>query len=185
MSDLLLPGMAPSFAIGDPLDRCYTPDKLAQAIVDSLAITSPQTVLEPSVGGGAFVRAVRRAWPDATILGVDIDPDAPGLALCDEVFIGDFLDHTLPTPDLIVGNPPFKDALAHVAHAEFHDAMALVLPLAYLGVKSWAPVLDKREPASVRPILGRPWPKRVRETAVYWWTAWSYPPTELYPPLAW
>ena len=45
----------------DKLDRYYTPDNVARACTARLTIPDGATVLEPSVGGGAFVRAVLAA----------------------------------------------------------------------------------------------------------------------------
>lgn len=95
------------------LGKFYTPDNLALAMVRAVIpeFLSVGVALEPSVGGGAFVHAIREYWPNCHIIGVDIDPEAPGLALCDETFIGDFLDYAKDAErrhDLVIGNPPFS-----------------------------------------------------------------------------
>jgi N-6 DNA Methylase len=99
------------------LGKFYTPDNLALAMVKAVAclINKPvKWVLEPSVGDGAFVRAARFVWPDCKVIGVDIDPDAPGLALCDERFVCDFLKYYQQPKvlqfqaDVVIGNPPFS-----------------------------------------------------------------------------
>lgn len=126
----------------DPLDRYYTPDRVASDIVTGLYtnghITLGSTILEPSEGGGAFVRAVRAHRPYATIVGVDIDPTRPGMLGTKHVhsndppFYGyggcnpravqgltwhetaDFLSDTCEARrngteyDLAIGNPPYR-----------------------------------------------------------------------------
>ena len=100
------------------LDRYYTTDRLAADVVAWLAIPPHATVIESHVGGGAFVRALRRSGHRGRIIGCDLDPDAAGLALCDEAHVGDWLTvgATL-TADIVIGNPPFADGLAHVPPA--------------------------------------------------------------------
>jgi hypothetical protein len=42
--------------------------------------------------------------------------------------------------------------------------------LACQGVGEWQPLFAKHPPAWIRPLSERPWPKSVREVAVYeWW----------------
>lgn len=175
MSAETLPGMHLLPPVGDKLDRRYTPQALADAIVDSLWLDSPQRILEPSVGGGAFARACQRRWPRAHVSGLDVDPDAPGFAHCTTSGVIDFLDWRMSTYDLIVGNPPFGSALKHVAHAlSFGCAVVFVLPLAYLGVQAWRPVLTMPRLLRVSVIAGRPWPAHVRECAVYEFAPWQH-----------
>lgn len=64
-------------------DAYYTPEPLARAIVATLAgcTSNPMRILEPSSGGGAFLRAAREKWPSAYLSAIDRDPDAIGAAL--------------------------------------------------------------------------------------------------------
>jgi 16S rRNA C1402 N4-methylase RsmH len=65
------------FGVGDVLDRCYTPDVLAADVVDTLDLHGDPTVVEPSAGGGAFVRALRaRLAGRGSVIAVDVDPGA-------------------------------------------------------------------------------------------------------------
>lgn len=162
----------------DALDRYYTPDSLAEAIVDALPMGDPVSVYEPCVGGGAFVRAVRRRWPDARIIGVDVDPCAEGLALCDESHVGSCL-RIRPTAALCVTNPPFTTATVEARDRAFAVArraigsaprVALLLPASWLlGGAAYDWLRSPRwRPCEVRPVVGRPW-SGVREMAVYRW----------------
>ncbi len=104
-----------------PLDAYYTPRTLADAIVgwldcDFFQDAAPWSALEPSVGAGAFVHAVRKQWPRCEVAGVDINPDAAGLRLCTG-HVADFATFEAEVPHLIVGNPPFSHAEEHAAHA--------------------------------------------------------------------
>ena len=57
----------------DPLDRYYTPPALAQQLVATLGILPGDVVLDPSAGGGAFLRCLDPALH--TLHAVDIDPE--------------------------------------------------------------------------------------------------------------
>lgn len=175
--DLL--GIRPVGATRDPLDRFFTPDALCNEIARHLWTLGhrPKSVTEPSVGGGSFMRAARRWWPLALRRGVDIDPDAEGFRDCDEHDVADWLTCDQPgyKVDLILGNPPFTGtkAIAHVERClEVADAVALILPWAPLGgVQAWDHLMDAPtcRPVMACPIVPRPWPANVRETALYVW----------------
>jgi hypothetical protein len=186
-----LPGLPSVPPVRDELDRRYTPDPLACAVVRRIRVREfgervgyyrttedggkvfehrAVRILEPSVGGGAFARACSNRWPSAHITGVDLELDPRGVHYCSFAVTGISFLHYAPDepPDLIVGNPPFGEALLHVRHAlTFGCPVVFVLPLAYLGVQSWAPLVEQL--STVRPIVGRPWPEHVREVAVYEW----------------
>lgn len=134
----------------DPeLDRKYTDERVARFLVDSL---SPEvfrgTILEPSVGRGAFVRAVRATRGVQRmdlIFGVDIDAEVSGLSEADLGKVGDFLDPHLfdewmeTPPSLIIGNPPFSQAEDHIRRAmevvRQFGTVAFILRLDFLGSK--------------------------------------------------
>ena len=98
-----------------------TPADLTRPLVALLPfLARPQVVLEPSVGGGAWVQAVLEREGRERVfhryLAVDVNPAAPGLALVSqeggEGYVGDFLDRGLVLgrrPTLVLGNPPFGD----------------------------------------------------------------------------
>lgn len=79
MTDVQPPLLGPTKrnTSGDFLERFYTPRSLAVACVERLRNTGlldGDLFLEPSVGGGAFVDALRSAFDGATVHGVDMDP---------------------------------------------------------------------------------------------------------------
>ena len=159
----------------DQLDQFWTPPPLAAIITAWLSrqIDPPRTILEPSVGGGALARAARATWPGARVVGVDLDPAAAGFRDVDLPIVGDWLSVPEIEADLVLGNPPFSGVVAipHVTRAlRAAPAVALVLPWAPLGgIEEWHDVLVARPPAVVAPIVPRPWPRHVRETALYVW----------------
>jgi hypothetical protein len=193
VSQLSLTGIR-SFTTGDELDRCYTKPTLARAMVGALIQTYGMgfdVVVEPHVGGGNIARELRR-FPDAHLVGVDVDPDADGFGVCDDGYVADWPAFAaewcailagasgnhhptlLKRPDLIAGNPPFSDDNA-IPHVEASLALrplvtAFVLPWGYWGVDRWSHLLHGPvKPAIVRPFLGRAWPDKVRECAIYEW----------------
>ena len=105
----------------------YTPEIIAQAMVDWAIRDSNCTVLDPSFGGCAFFRtsmtALRRLGakrPGRLLYGVDIDPDARGYlsplldsgAKANQFRTQDFLEtkpcHMIEAPySVVVGNPPY------------------------------------------------------------------------------
>lgn len=106
-------------------DAYYTPLAFARALTAILPIRDGDTVLEPSVGSGAWLQAVREHQPHAALRAMDIDPTAPGMNLGDELLewrrVGDFLDwtprHWTARPHWVVGNPPYRGAEQHIEHA--------------------------------------------------------------------
>lgn len=161
----------------DDLERFYTPEKLASACVRLLVDEMdgvPPVAVEPSAGGGAFVRALRAAGVEA-ITGIDVDEHAAGLELCDRSLVMDVLRMHAgvwgDTSDVraVVGNPPFGDASEHIPILREVFPMAwlgFILPIENQTVGYWQPVLS--ELAGIAPIVGRPWPV-VRGVAFYVW----------------
>ena len=97
-------------------DAYYTPDPLAEKLVGLLPLSPGDFVLEPSVGGGAFARALRKQGVE--VVGCDIDPLASGVSDCSAFVEADFL--ALPPPgtfEWVVGNPPYTDVSQHIEKA--------------------------------------------------------------------
>lgn len=170
--------------MADPLDRHYTPDSLAVAIVDWVAtFCTPEVAVEMCTGGGAFVRALRGRWPGVRIIGSDVDPDAEGLALCDDVRLGDCRRLLYPRGPgaLVITNPPFTTLTDEARALSFGCARAaieagregctvLLLPASWVA---GGPTFDwlrspEYRPQIVRVVQGRVW-SGIREMAVYVW----------------
>lgn len=111
-------------------DAYFTKPALAFAAVqrlhaDGILPARPQLVLEPSVGKGAWVRAVQDVLRPLKVEGCDIldrgeELAEAGLPASDgfEFIWADFeeLDPDLYY-DIIIGNPPFSRAEQHIRHA--------------------------------------------------------------------
>jgi len=148
-------------------DTYLTPDALALTLTRRLAADfslQPRTVLEPSVGGGAFVRAVRSVWGSRPyVAGVDLR-NVPECG-ADGVMCGDFLSYPgenglASSPPLIIGNPPFCDAEAHTRHAlslrPSGGVVAFLLRLAFLESATRVPFWQENRPARVYVLSERP-----------------------------
>ena len=112
----------------------FTPPSCIQRIIALLQGVSVtiRSILEPSCGSGEFITALCRAYPAANITGVEFHPTIyeavsqkfTGAAVGARVRIqhGDFLkyDHTGPSPDLIIGNPPYFVMKKEEVAAEYY-----------------------------------------------------------------
>ena len=155
----------------DPLDRYYTPLDVTRGLVAALGVPRHARVIEPSVGGGAWVTALRESGHEGPIVGVDLDPDARGFGLCDEARSGRWEDHAplLPevdVPTIVLGNPPFRQAAEHVRAARARGwRVALLLRSTFVE-----PVESLLHPERARLELWRDdpctveltWPHRIR-----------------------
>lgn len=192
---------------GEPiaLDAYYTPDDVAARCVAALPTEATWRVraLEPSVGGGAFVRALRALDPGPrTLRVIDINPDAPGLrsspawAVSDFLAwppthearqstrrhdgdVGDGLDLDVRPPyDLIVGNPPYSHAEAHIRHAlslvDRGGYVAFLLRLAMLESVRRRPLWAETPLRSVHVLSARPsFTGGGTDSAAYGWFVWQ------------
>lgn len=97
-----------------------TPDILCDKICSLLSDlnVTPNSVVEPTCGTGAFLRASAKAFPDCRqILGFDINPNyvlasqtaEPALVQCEDFFEKDWPSTlaSLKEPILVLGNPPW------------------------------------------------------------------------------
>ena len=120
-------------------DQFYTTDAVAaQCVCDIVSTLKPKTQteaakylwIEPSAGKGAFIRSAPKR---AEVIGIDIEPKAPG------IIETDFLEWILPaTTKKIIsfGNPPFgkQSSLAKAFIKKccaFSDVIAFILPLSF------------------------------------------------------
>lgn len=87
-----------------------TPDWMAEELVAGFFpdLSMFDTVIEPSCGQGAFLRALPANVP---AIGVEIDPALAAVAIATtgrKVIVGDFTTAELPKATAIIGNPPFR-----------------------------------------------------------------------------
>lgn len=150
----------------DALDRYYTPDALARQLVYVLSGVNPEVVVEPSVGDGAFARAVRARWPSAYILGVDAAPTTRAAECVDDLITDDWPVTALSVlgqdpafaVDLVVGNPPYRYAEQHigVALALRPKCAAFLLRLGFLAGAKHAAFWRENPPSEVHVLSKRP-----------------------------
>lgn len=95
--------------------------------------------------------------------------------------------------DRVIGNPPYSAIPDHVDRGlELAREVAFLLPLDLLGGGEEIPTWLARSPLRAYwPLRQRPWPKKLRGTAFYWWDR-RLPPLEErldepigFPPLDW
>lgn len=86
------------------LDQWFTPDEWALACVDDLLEELPELkgreFLEPSAGGGAFIRALETRGQ--RVSGYDLEPQADGITEADFL-----LDEVDCSGKVVIGNPPY------------------------------------------------------------------------------
>lgn len=92
------------------LGQWMTPDWMAEELVSIYFgdLTMFDTVVEPSCGAGAFLRALPE---NVSAIGVEIDPALAAQAVATtgrEVLVGDFTTAALPPVTAVIGNPPFR-----------------------------------------------------------------------------
>ncbi|WP_411097599.1 N-6 DNA methylase [Streptomyces sp. 020-2-3H-GM] len=104
-----------------PLGQTYTPTAIVESMVQwATDQGSPARIVDPGAGSGRYLLAAAHAFPEAVLVGADIDPlstlmlranvAASGLAERATVVLGDYRSLALPDIDgrtLFVGNPPY------------------------------------------------------------------------------
>jgi hypothetical protein len=155
-------------------DAYWTPDATARAcmrwLVDVVGFDPSGRVVEPSVGGGAWVRAIRSVVPESTIDRVDTDESAPGVefdlrpddarSYCDwlefELFRGQPVGPD--TWELCIGNPPYGGDLVRWLDASLARArvVAYLLRETVTGSVERLAWWKAHRPAWIAKVLPRP-----------------------------
>lgn len=103
------------------LGATYTPPALVQAMVAWAASRiEPVRIVDPGAGSGRFLVAAGRRFPNAELVGIEVDPfaalllrahlSAAGMASRARVVVRDYRRIALPEakgPTLFLGNPPY------------------------------------------------------------------------------
>jgi tRNA1(Val) A37 N6-methylase TrmN6 len=129
-----------------PNDGYFTRHEVAESVADWLGPAS-DPILEPSVGRGAFARALRKRGHH--VVGIDIDPKATGFVECSRHEVGDFLRWETATRfGLVIGNPPYSDAELHIDRAlellKPDGRLCFLLRLNFLGASKRIDVWQTR-----------------------------------------
>lgn len=91
----------------------YTPDNIADKVVELAEPKRIDSILEPSAGNGQLIRAIRRRVPGVNIYYYEIQTTVSFqtfLQTNNSVYCGtDFMGGNTPCFDVIVANPPFEE----------------------------------------------------------------------------
>lgn len=104
-----------------PLGQTYTSESIVKSMISWAGDQgSPARVVDPGAGSGRYLLAAARAFPDAVVIGSDVDPVATlmlraniavtGLDDRTQVILGDYRSLDLPKitgSTLFIGNPPY------------------------------------------------------------------------------
>jgi adenine-specific DNA-methyltransferase len=104
------------------LGQTFTPPEVIESMIAWAAGTGirPARVVDPGSGSARMLLAAGRRWPQASLVGVEIDPlaatvgraslAAAGFARRSSVLLGDYRNAVFPPaggPTLFLGNPPY------------------------------------------------------------------------------
>lgn len=119
----------------------FTPSALVNRVLDAVAPWVPPDkalrIIDPACGAGAFLSAAAFRWPQAEVIGVELDPISAATCLARvphaKVSIADALTATpWPVPDerfeLWVGNPPYNGTSPLLKSKEAWAAACALLP---------------------------------------------------------
>jgi hypothetical protein len=188
-------------------DYYPTPDPLALACCKRLfsLVPDPNYIIEPSAGGGAFVRAARATWVNKNIVAIEVrheEEDQLHRSGADNVFVGT-TEFAIKNPafggvPLVVGNPPYSLAQVHIMLLLDYllpgSHIAFLLKLGFLGTKTRADLLWKQGQCKyLIPILGRPsFVKGEKSSSdvneyglIVWEVGYEGPMTVLFPHIRW
>ncbi len=189
------------------LDLYATRPEVAQAICERLQaeVRVPDVIVEPSAGPGRFVAAALAVWPDAHVIAVDVD--GAHRATCLAAGAAEFHECDWPTwvernrragvncghgRLLILGNPPFSHATAHVDAAlrllREHEHLVFLLRLALLGAEKRVAWWERSPLEEVPLIIPRPsfiGGNDNAEYGVYRWTKGYRGRPTIAPPILW
>lgn len=104
-----------------PLGQTYTPSRIVDSMVSwATDQGTPVRIIDPGAGSGRYLLAAAKSFPNAEVIGADIDPlstlmlraniAAAGLGERASVQLGDYRELTFPQvggPTLFIGNPPY------------------------------------------------------------------------------
>lgn len=119
-----------------PLGQTYTPQPIVASMLSwATRRPLPGRIVDPGAGSGRYLLAAARAFPDASLIGLEIDPAsalmlraniiAAGLVDRSEVIVGDYRAASIPrieAPTLYIGNPPY--VRHHQIDSEWKDWLA-------------------------------------------------------------
>ena len=184
-------------------DAYYTSESLAFAIVSRLWEILPlytdtpaackagqlPRILEPSAGGGAFVKAARQWWPSTHITAIEPNA-AAGLSVADAIRTGTLEAECAGVKDLryalALGNPPYSAAETHVQLLRpICHYVAFLLRLSFLGSQRRAQTIHNKPglryliPLAQRPSFTGGGTDNSEYAVFVWQRDWVQPATVL------
>lgn len=144
-----------------PNDSYWTPEWAVEMCLD-LVQGKPRSMLDPAAGGGVWGKVARERWPDALIIGNEIDRDLPKHPAYSQWVRSDFLGTNYRERfDLIVGNVPYSEGAAErfvrrsLPLLSFGGRLIFLLRLTFLEGKARATGLFQEYPLQRVHVLGR------------------------------
>lgn len=164
-------------SVARDLDKYYTKDAIAVTCLAEFLplIADDAGLIEPSAGGGAFLRAARAAGRD--IKGFDILPEESSITKLD-FLEGNIGDHIDPVNHVFLGNPPFGKkgtmAISFINKClDLGGTVGFILPIQF---RKWSAqskiqkgaslILDMDLPEDAFEIEGKPY--RIRSSFQVW-----------------
>ena len=173
----------------EALDAYWTPPTCAVACCEAIraaGVAKVPALLEPAVGGGAWVDAARKVWPKVYVAACDIDPEAPGLRRADVAQVTDFTASSWVDAgrySLVLGNPPYGDGIVRWFDRALDLApnVAFLLRGTILGSAERMPWWEAHPPSDVwvlspRPQWGGPGARSTTDTVDSLLVLWRQPP---------
>lgn len=150
-----------SYTQKDKFDRFYTRDKIAENLVSNLNLREFNKIIEPSAGGGAFVKAIKKL--NFNCFAYDLDP------LTDWIIQDWLATSFVKDKILVIGNPPFGKngslAIKFINHsAKFAEKIAFILPNSFKK-QSMVSKLDKN--IEIEKIIDIPKDSFIFENKIY------------------
>ncbi len=174
-------------------DSYNTPAWAAETLLDDyerfVTTIPPLAILDPGCGIGNLSVACHERWPDADLVGFEIENDAFNEChtRLPDMFVNldDYLEHTdLPDVQLVICNPPFSIAQEFIQHTRdiygYDTAIAFLLRLNFLGSKKrlealWTPMDQKPK---IKILIPRPsffkGPNSNTDSIEYCWMVWNW-----------
>lgn len=126
-----------------------TPENLAERMVAMANMSAKHTVLEPSAGKGAIIKAIQRSYPGITVFACELNPKMSDelTKMARVAVLGrDFMDVTTKF-DRIIMNPPFNvgQDIQHVRHA--YDLLNTGGRIVAITSRSWIAGNNKKTEA--------------------------------------
>jgi predicted RNA methylase len=122
-------------------------------------------VLDPGAGTGVFGQAVKEIYPDAYVVGFEIDASRPHPEGYDRWLVGDFLsfpEGEIEPFHLVIGNPPYRPMEAFVrkslalADPAFADVILMGRLEFLASAKRAKGLFAEHKPATVHVLAQRP-----------------------------